>query len=95
MAWTFFRAGSLAWTKGAPKVVRFADRERSFCGDCGTPLKFYDPNIPDWFEMSTCTFDDPAPHAPADECWTEDRICWAVSPAGIPSYEREAPLPES
>ena len=31
-----------------------------FCGDCGTPLKFFDPSPPDFFEMNTCTFDDPA-----------------------------------
>ena len=95
VAWTFFRTGALTWTKGSPKVLVFADRERSFCGDCGTPLRFYDPAIPEWFEMNTCTFDDPETHTPLDECWTEDQLTWAVSPTGIDSYERDSPLPDS
>ena len=93
VAWTFFRSGSLTWTKGTPKVLIFASRERSFCADCGTPLKFHDPEIPEWFEMNTCTFDDAQACFPNDECWTEDKIPWAVSPAGVPSYHRDAPLP--
>ena len=95
MAWTFFRSGALRWTRGTPKVIDFANRNRSFCGDCGTPLAFRDPEIPDWFEMSTCSFDDPESYPPADECWTEDRVSWAASPTGIPTYARDAPLPES
>jgi hypothetical protein len=93
VAWTFFRQGTLSWTKGSPKVLVFSDRERSFCGDCGTPLKFYDPGIPEWFEMNTCTFDEPEAHTPADECWTEDRLSWAASHTGIPAFKRDAPLP--
>lgn len=95
VAWTFFRKGALSWTRGTPKVLVFANRERSFCGDCGTPLKFYDPAIPEWFEMNTCTFDDAETHTPADECWTEDRIPWLISPKGIPAFERDAPLPDA
>lgn len=93
-AWTFFRSGTLEWLQGHPKILKHADRERSFCGDCGTPLKFYDPSLPDIFEMNTCTLDDPAPHVPADQCWTEDRIPWEVFTIRIPSYLREAPLPD-
>jgi hypothetical protein len=93
VAWTFFRSGSLVWTKGSPKLIHFADRERSFCGNCGTPLKFYDPAIPDWFEMNTCTLDHAENHSPLDECWTEDRLPWALSTGGIPSYHHAAPLP--
>ena len=93
VAWTFFRSGSLTWTTGHPKVLHFANRERSFCGDCGTPLKFHDPAIPEWFEMNTSTLDHPEDHAPFDECWTEDSIPWGISTGGIPSYHRDAPLP--
>ncbi len=94
VAWTFFTPGTLEWLRGEPKVLNYADRERSFCGDCGTPLKFYDPSLPEFFEINSCTFDDPSQHQPTDECWTEDRIHWAVRKAEVPSFIRESPLPE-
>ncbi len=93
VAWTFFRSGALSWIEGQPKILKFAERERSFCGDCGTPLVFYDPGITEWFEVNTCTFDDPEPHVPLDECWEGDRIEWIRAVGRLPIYERNAPLP--
>lgn len=93
-AWTFFKSSAtLEWLCGTPNVVHFASRERSFCGDCGSPLRFYDPEIPDFFELNTCTFDDPAPHAPTDQCWTHDEIPWAAKLAGLPRFEFTSPPP--
>jgi hypothetical protein len=93
VAWTFFRSGALSWTAGRPKMIHFAGRERSFCGDCGTPLVFFDPGIPEWFEVSTCSLDDPDPHLPVDECWMGDRIGWLESVGKLPGYDANAPLP--
>ncbi len=92
-AWTFFTKGSLEWLIGNPKVLHFAGRERSFCGDCGSPLMFYDPEIPDFFEMNTCTFDDPSPHAPTDQCWVHDEIPWVSKTADLPRFEFTSPPP--
>jgi len=93
VAWTFFRSGALSWTSGTPKQLNFAGRERSFCGDCGTPLVFFDPQIPEWFEVSTCSLDHPEPHHPTDECWAVDRIEWLNSLGKLPSYDANSPLP--
>jgi len=93
VAWSFYRSGALKWTRGQPKTVVFAGRERSFCGDCGTPLHFFDPGIPEWFEMNTCTFDDPSRHTPADVCWVSDRIPWGGAMEALPAFEHAAPLP--
>lgn len=94
VAWTFFRSGSLEWLLGEPKILEHTDRERSFCGDCGTPLKFYDPSLPDFFEVNTCTIDNPAPHIPTDQCWVSDEIPWASQLPGLPRFEFTSPLPE-
>lgn len=93
VAWTFFKSGTLTWLRGNPKVLKHADRERSFCGDCGTPLVFFDPAIPELFETNTCTMDDPAPHAPGDHCWVADEIPWASELADLPRYELSSPPP--
>jgi hypothetical protein len=93
-AWTFFKTGSVEWLVGKPKLVKFAGRERSFCGDCGSPLMFFDPSLPDIFEMNTCTLDDPTVHSPSDQCWIADRIPWAGHLHQLPEFRHTSPLPE-
>lgn len=93
VAWTFFRKGALRWTRGEPKVVEFAGRERTFCGGCGTPLMFYDPGLPEIFEVSTCSLDRADEFAPGDQCWLDDALGWSHELADLPRYEETAPLP--
>ncbi|NJR43046.1 MAG: hypothetical protein HC767_10700 [Akkermansiaceae bacterium] len=88
-----FPTGSLVWTKGKPKVVRHAERERSFRGDCGSPLTFFDPSIPELFEANTNTLDDPSCYPPLDQCWVCDEVPWASHMADLPRFTRTAPLP--
>ncbi len=91
--WTFFQTGTLIWTRGTPKIVRHAGRDRSFCGDCGTPLKFYDPGIPHLYEISTGTLDNPAAYPPGDQCWTADQIPWTDQIPDLPRFEFTSPIP--
>jgi hypothetical protein len=93
VCWTFFRMGGLKWTKGIAKLLRHADRERTFCGDCGSPLTFFDPAIPDLFEANTNTLDHPDQYPPADQCWNCDEVRWFRSLHGLPSFEQASPLP--
>lgn len=92
-AWTFFKFGSLKWNGERPKILKFAGRERSFCGECGSPLMFFDPSLPDFFEMNTCTLDNPAPHVPIDQCWVSDELPWASGLAALPRFEFTSPAP--
>ncbi|MGB6220683.1 GFA family protein [Haloferula sp.] len=94
VAWTFFASGALNWTRGEPKQVTFADRERSFCGDCGTPLMFFDPALPHIFEVSTCSLDEPSKQVPGDVCWVSDELPWAKGIATLERFEHSSPVPE-
>ncbi len=94
VAWTFFRSGNLRWTKGIPKLLNFAERERSFCGDCGSPLIFFDPAIPDFFEANTCTLADPSLYPPNDQCWTIDEIPWTSQLEAVPRFSHNSPMPD-
>lgn len=94
MAWTFFHSGAMEWEKGMPKVLEFAQRERSFCGDCGTPLMFFDPALPHIFEVSTCSLDHPENHPPKDQCWLMDGIPWSQTIGGLPKYDEYSPIPD-
>jgi len=94
VAWTFFHTGAIKWTRGNPKMIRFADRERSFCGDCGTPLMFFDPSIPHLFEVSTCSLDNPAEFPPKDQCWLADSVAWSEGIHNLPRYTGYSPIPD-
>lgn len=87
LAWTFFPSGSLSFTKGVPKTFTWADRERTFCADCGTPISFYDPNLPAEYEVTTCSLDHPEAYSPKDHTWTSDRILWFETADALPRLE--------
>jgi hypothetical protein len=91
VAWTFFPTGTLTWEKGTPKTLHHADRQRTFCPDCGSPLTFFDPSIPHLFEANTNTLDHPELHPPADQCWLADALPWPTQ--NLPTYPHTAPLP--
>jgi hypothetical protein len=93
VAWTFFPQNSLRWTKGTPREIRFAERIRFFCADCGSPLLFTDPSLPEFTEVNTCTLDDPADFPPGDQCWVVDEIPWMHSIPSLPRFELTSPLP--
>jgi len=94
VAWTFFRSDALTWTKGVPKCIIFAGRERTFCGDCGSPLTFFDPLSQEFFEVNTCTLDRPDDFPPGDQCWTTDEVRWSKSIHALARYDETSPLPE-
>lgn len=93
VAWSFCRKGTIRWTSGQPKTIYFANRERSFCGACGTPLMFFDPAIPELFEVSTNSLNNPSEFEPIDECWLDDSVNWHSKVGHLPKYSKTAPLP--
>lgn len=95
VAWTFFPPAALRWTKGTPREIHFADRIRSFCANCGSPLLFTDPALPEFTEVNTCTLDHPAAFPPGDQCWVVDEIRWMHSVPQLPRFDLTSPLPNN
>lgn len=91
VAWTFFPSGSLQWIAGQPGTITFADRERTFCQKCGTPLSFFDPAIPGEFEVTTCSLDHPEDFPPQDHNWSLDRLPWFETADSLPRHATHAP----
>jgi hypothetical protein len=94
VAWSFFATGTLTWEKGTPKTVLHADRQRTFCPDCGSPLTFFDPAIPHLFEANTNTLDHPQNHPPGDQCWLADALPWFAGIPRLPGFTHTSPIPE-
>ncbi len=90
-------AASVAWGSVLPENYRViqgvparfqssATVTRTFCGACGTALTYQNQDLPGEIDITVCSLDDPAPHAPQDHTFTRYRLDWDVSADGKPVY---------
>lgn len=91
VAWTFFRGDHPEWTRGEPRFLAWAGRERWFCPECGTPLAFRDPGIPGLYEVTTCSLDQPEEAPPCDHNWVCDRVPWFDTADTLPRHPENSP----
>lgn len=92
MAWTFFPGAghtSLTFEGSEPRLLEFSGRQRTFCPQCGSPITFYDPSIPNQFEITTCGLDQAAQLAPVDHNWICDKLPWFETADHLPRHQRE------
>ncbi len=89
--WTFFPARSITFVHGAPRLLQHAGRERTFCGQCGTPITFFDPSFPNEIEVTTCSLEMPEAFVPDDHTWVVDRLPWFQLNDDRPHYDQWGP----
>lgn len=72
---------------GEPLVRRSsALAERSFCGDCGTPLTIHADYQADTIDFTIATLDRPGTIFPAFHIWTGSRIDWFDTDDSYPRH---------
>lgn len=77
MAFATVPFGDYRVIAGEPRTRRASDlAERSFCGDCGTPLTIHADYQPDTIDFAIATLDDSAAVAPSFHIWTGSKIAW-------------------
>jgi len=87
--WRAIRDVGIRFTTGLPRELRWAERLRSFCPDCGTQLTFMSGPDADEIDVTVCSFDQPATVTPADHTWVDDRLPWIRLADDLPTYERK------
>jgi hypothetical protein len=88
VTWASFRRTGFRFTAGQPRELRWAERLRSFCPHCGTPLTFMTGADAEEVDVAVCSFDQPAAVTPADHTWVEDRLPWIRLADNLPMYTR-------
>lgn len=74
-----------AWTAGQPRSYRSSSiAERSFCGDCGTPLSFQYVGSAK-ISVTTGSLDEPARARPTSQIGIESRVPWFHELADLPA----------
>lgn len=89
VAWISMPMPGFEWLDGTPK--RFASSpgvERTFCGECGTPLTYQRKETPAEIDLMVGTFDDAAPFGPIDQTWTEHQLPWWDKLGNLPKFKR-------
>ncbi len=79
---------------GADRIGRFASTdfgERSFCGDCGTPLTIHVAHQDDEIDVTGGSLDDPAVVEPGFHIFACEAPPWAVFDTSLPRFDRLRP----
>ena len=65
------------WTGGAPKVFRSSPGvERTFCGDCGTPMSFRSENMSGVMHFYVAAMENPEDFEPTLHVAHEEKLSW-------------------
>ena len=84
----------LVWTCGSDKVKRVPSSsfgQRSFCGECGTPLLVKVRHQPETIDFSIATLDKPEAIAPGFHIFWESKIGWFEPADDLPRHEKFRP----
>ncbi|MES2921110.1 MAG: GFA family protein [Verrucomicrobiota bacterium] len=88
VTWASFQRSGFRFTAGQPRELAWAERLRSFCPHCGTPLTFMTDRDAEEIDVTVCSFDQPATVVPADHTWVDDSLPWICLADGLPTFGR-------
>lgn len=79
--------GKWRWTSGTPKTYRSSPGvERTFCGDCGTPLSFRSQKMADRMHLYVAALEQPEAFAPTLHVAHEEKLPWLKLDDGLPTF---------
>jgi len=74
------------WITGTPKVFHSSPGvERTFCGDCGTPLSFRSEKMSETMHLYVAALDEPEKFAPTLHVAYEEKLTWLKLDDDLPT----------
>jgi hypothetical protein len=87
VGWVSFESAGFQFTKGAPRRFHSsAPIERTFCGDCGTPLTYQPIDSKEYIDVATGTLDHPERFPPTHHSWLSHNVPWVKFGDGLPEF---------
>ena len=74
--------GSVHSYASSPTVLR------QFCGQCGTPITYFNEQWPDSIDITIATVDTPDSMQPTEHIWMADAVSWDRPNDGLPQFAR-------
>ena len=91
VAWVVFRSDDFLFLGDAPSRYNSSpDVERTFCGNCGTPLTYQRISQSQTIDATTATLDNPDAFPPTREIWLEHRLRWESLNESMEHYARSS-----
>jgi hypothetical protein len=74
------------WISEAPKVYKSSPEvERTFCGNCGTPLSFRSEKMSGVMHLFVAALDEPEKFEPTLHAAIEEKLPWLKLADGLPA----------
>lgn len=90
VAWVVMNAVDFAIVAGEPRAYASSPGvERTFCGNCGTPLTYRRTNAAS-IDVTTASLDAPDSYPPTREIWISEKIAWECVDAALPQYSHSS-----
>lgn len=88
VSWLGVERASVEWS-GPRKIYRSSYLvERSFCGECGSPLSFETEIFEDETHLYAVTLDDPSTYTPTAHIFWSERLPWVQVADGLPTHDK-------
>jgi len=91
VAWFSVQASEFDWVDSS-KLRVFASSpgvERTFCGDCGTPLTYQTEKAKDEIDVTTCSLDEPDRVPPVDQVYVRSNVSWVKLDPDLKVFQKE------
>lgn len=80
---------SFRFTRGMPiDYASLAGVNRSFCGQCGSPLTYRCDDVSGELDVMTVSLDDPSAFPPTFHVWVGEAVDWDRLAGELPAYPR-------
>ena len=90
VTWLGVARGKFRYTLGEPQTYRSSDSaSRSFCGACGSQLRFDYHGAHDHTHVTVGSLDEPGRVTPVRHIWANDRVPWADYKDGLAEFSGE------
>ena len=77
VTWVVVPPSAFRYVRGAPKWLKSSDRgTREFCGECGTPLVFFESGRADQRDVTVGSLDQPEAFRPSGAVHKDTRLAW-------------------
>jgi hypothetical protein len=86
-AWAMFDIKNFKFEKGEPRTYESSPGvQRSFCGQCGTPLTYTADALQGLVDVTVGSLDDPSALPPQLHVWDSKRVPWLRTSDELPRH---------
>jgi hypothetical protein len=88
IAWAVFDDAQVRWIKGNPATYSSSGNgTRSFCGECGQLISFYDKRYPQDIDITMTSLEDIGDLKPSCHIWVQNKASWIKIQDDLPQYQ--------